>query len=182
MKNAEENSAVHDWPRRWHQIVAEYNVSFERQQNQMRSHFEERFDQIRKENDDDVQTIRVERDCCARRVCDLIDLQADSAEANSKLSEELIDIQKEEAIVDERLKAINHMSHHLCNQISRLQETFRQRERDLQSSIIQLDAKKSALREEINDLRGFLCMNKRLSDLQSADGGTILATARRRNR
>jgi hypothetical protein len=167
-----------DWPRRWHQIVAEYNVSFERQQNEMRTYFEARFDQIRKENDDDVRSIRIQRDACAQRVCDIIDEQAEYSERISQLKEEKSRLKNEDFTLAKKLDSMAELLTNVSMKIRSSERLLKQRVEDQENEILKLDARKSCLREEIRDLEGFVSMTKRLS----AEGGTVLMTTRRGNR
>ena len=70
-------ASIRDWPRRWHEVVAEYNTAFETQQNKMRTHFENQFDNIRRDNDKLLSRLRDSRDECAERVCNILDVQSE---------------------------------------------------------------------------------------------------------
>jgi chromosome segregation ATPase len=169
-----------DWPRRWHQIVAEYNISFERQQNEMRSHFEDRFDQIRKENDEEVSKLRDGRDTCAQRVCDIIDEQAELTESISSLHEELEKIQQEDIGLTKQALILDASIGKTRTAIHHVEARIAEREKEYSNRLLQLEVRKTALRDEIRDLKGFVAMTRRVASVEGGRGSTILATARRR--
>ena len=166
------------WPQRWHQIVAEYNISFERKQNEMRAIFEDRFDQIRKENDDDVIRVRAVRDECAQRLCDLIDEQAEISETLHQHRTELERLNNEERALQSKDDSMASLIEKLLFDIRNGEVLLKKRAQAYETEIMQLDVKKAALRDEIRDLRGFVSMHKRLE----GEGGTIIATVRRKTR
>jgi hypothetical protein len=71
------NSDLDDWPTRWHSIISEYNLSYERAQYKLRLSAEKRFDRIRRENDLLLCDVRRSRDECAERTCELIDSKSE---------------------------------------------------------------------------------------------------------
>ena len=155
------------WPQRWHQIVAEYNISFERKQNE-----------IRKENDDDVIRVRAVRDECAQRLCDLIDEQAEISETLHQHRTELERLNNEERALQSKDDSMASLIEKLLFDIRNGEVLLKKRAQAYETEIMQLDVKKAALRDEIRDLRGFVSMHKRLE----GEGGTIIATVRRKTR
>lgn len=169
-----------DWPRRWHQIVAEYNISFERQQNEMRSYFEDRFDLIRRENDEEVSRFRDARNACAQRVCDIIDELAELSESIGAMHEEVMRLEEEERDLAKKTSTLESMIASTVASIRQVEEDIRKSEEEHEARLLQLEAEKTVLRDEIRDLRGFLAMSKRMSTISGGSGSTIMATARKR--
>jgi chromosome segregation ATPase len=175
----DDESSLRDWPQRWHQIVAEYNTSFERQQNKMREYFENRFDHIRKDNDGEVRQVRRRRDECGQRLCDLIDQHGELSDSLHGLKAETQEKAAEDSALDRELASLEALSCRLANEIERARQGLRDKGKSLDSQLIQLSTMKSAIRYEIRDLTGYLSMSKRMSAEGDTKGAHILATVRR---
>lgn len=178
----DDESSLSDWPQRWHQIVAEYNTSFEREQNKMREYFENRFDHIRKDNDGDVKEVRHRRDECGQRLCDLIDQHAEVSDTLLALRTEIQGKEAENSSLDRELASLEALSLRLSKDIESASEALRERAKSQDSELIKLSAMKAAIREEIRDLTGYLSMTKRMSSEAGTEGASILATAKRSSR
>ena len=177
----EETSVVNDWPRRWHQVVAEYNTSFERRQNEMRIQFEERFDQIRRDNDELLQVVRSSRDDCAQRVCDLIDEQAEVTDNISGYRKEVSRLLSDESDLDQLIHALEVQVSDLTGKVKSAEEGSHQSQSRVESQMLAVAQRKSELREEIRDLAGFLSMHMRVCQ-SGGEGATIMSTNRRKLR
>lgn len=175
-------SSLRDWPQRWHQIVAEYNTSFEREQNKMREYFENRFDHIRKDNDGEVRQVRRRRDDCGQRLCDLIDQHGELSDSLRGLKAEIQEKAAEDSALDRELASLEALSSRLADEIERARKSLLEKGKSLDSQLIQLSTTKSAIRDEIRDLTGYLSMNKRMSADGDSKGANILATVRRSSR
>lgn len=166
-----------DWPRRWHQIVAEYNTSFEHEQNRMRTYFENRFDTIRRENDENVRKVRQLRDVCTARTCDVIDEQAEVAEGISGLKQQIAMKEEEDLALDFQITTLKALSDRLSLQLREAENSCAQRQVQFESETLQLAALKASLRDEIRDLTGFIAMHKRVStDPDTGKGSSIITT------
>ena len=173
----DESSSSNDWPRRWHQVVAEYNASFESHQNRMRAYFENCFDSIRRENDDKLCRIREERDNCAERFCDLLDKQEETDALHTGLKAEVFALEQQMESLDSQLVEPEKLTDALREKLVEEERTSGRAKALLDEELISLDRRKRDLRDEIRDLNGFVRMNKQLS-LAGGESSSILATVR----
>jgi chromosome segregation ATPase len=173
----DESSSSIEWPRRWHQIVAEYNASFESHQNRMRARFEKRFDLIRRDNDDQLRRLRKERDDCAERICDLIDEKTDVEELVGRLCVEKAELEKEVQTLDGRVKESSDLGEAMQTRFNAEKGASSEASRKQNEELKMLENQKRALRDEIRDLRGFVEMHEKLSEA-GGEGSSILASVR----
>lgn len=173
----DEASASCDWPRRWQQIAAEYNASFESHQNRMRAHFEDQFDKIRRDNDDQLSTLREKRDNCAERFCDLLDEASELEDRLEDLNSVKSELNREISALDCQLMESSKLAEKLKARLLEEENESRIASDRHACDLKNLEARKRDLRAEIRDLEGFVEMNDKLVRAEGA-GSTILATSR----
>ena len=171
-----------DWPQRWHQIVAEYNTAFGEHQARMRSHFEDKFDHIRRENDLDLNHVRLRRDKCAQRMCDLMDDKSSTDIRIIDACSTLRDLGILKMNLDVGLNLLKSEFEHLTKQYEQLVDSQRSRKTEQNERQLRVSAYKSELREEVRDLLGFIRMRTELSKIAGCEGVSIMATHRARSR
>jgi vacuolar-type H+-ATPase subunit I/STV1 len=147
----------------------------------MRMQFEERFDQIRRENEELVKSVRARRDECAQRVCDVLDEQAEVTDIITSFHEELAKLNLEESRLSKEVAALTSLESDLIERVRLVDSTYEEVRAECESELSRIADRKSQLRDEIRDLTGYIAMSKRVSDV-GGEGGTILATQRRKHR
>ena len=162
---------------RWQAIVSQFNAALAIQQELQRSIYEEKFDQIRRDNERTLNEIKNERAVLDNLLCEALDNIDD-------LNDKLAMINKEEEELENQRESLKQGEQQLKRLGLQLQEKLRvlaneseTKERQAVEELDMLDIEKRKLRDEIRDLKGFINMQSRLNSVAPDAQGQSFITA-----
>jgi hypothetical protein len=167
---------------RWQAVVSRFNAALAIQQDLQRSIYEEKFDLIRRDNENLLNFIKDERQILDGKLCEALDKLEESEERCESLNNELTHLQETlDQILAEEKQLIRLES--MLNEKSKSRdESFYKEEEENQKELLELTNVKQQLREDIRDLEINIEMQKRLGDSSETRGQCFITVPKVNNR
>lgn len=162
---------------RWQAIVSQFNAALAIQQDLQRSLYEEKFDQIRRDNERVINEIKLERASLDNKLCEALDTIDDLNDELSIMEDNKIKLSGDLDMLRVEEDQLNRLSVQLQQKARLAAERSEKSEIETVEELERLDHEKQQLRDEIRDLKGFINMQTRLADAAPDTQGQSFITA-----
>jgi len=143
---------------RWQAIVSQFNAALAIQQDLQRSIYEEKFDIIRRENDNMQNALKKQRLQLESDLCEALDQLDISKDKEEEVSNQHLQLQKQLSEMIAERQQLQRMD----NLLMKKGKSWAEGERRAEEELAELEKEKKELKEEIKDLRGFIKITNNL--------------------